>query len=323
MTEVDVVTMTVGADSGPTAAPPSPPAAPTSVAAQSYGPAPAPPSSSAAPPPPAQSSTAPSSGGSSSSAGLGITYAAKRADASCKNQDEINKDFDALKDYSIVRIYDTGCPVGLVLQAVKSHGKKLFAGVPDIGQVSSEVQTLIDACKNDWGLIDTVAVGNELMTPNPPLASADQVVAAVNGARTQLRNAGYQGPVVTVDTSGAHLQYPQLCEHSDYCAVNAHAFFNAQNDASVAGKFVLGQAEMVSSAHGGKNTVVTESGWPSQGQPNGKAVPSPSNQETAISALKSSFSGNLILFSAFNEPYKQNNGGTFGAEQFWGILGNA
>jgi len=74
---------------------------------------------------------------------------------------------------------------------------------------------------------------------------------------------------------------------------------------------------------GGKKTVITESGWPHQGEPNGLAVPSPDNQQLAIGSLKSSFAddaGGLILFEAFDNMWKKDSQYTFGTEKFWGFL---
>ena len=192
----------------------------------------------------------------------------------------------------------------------------MIAGVYDISQVSSETQTLIDAAKSNWDAIDTVVVGNEAVSDG--LASVDQVVAAVSQARSMLQAAGYNGRVVTVDTSAQVIDNQQLCQVSDFAAANCHAFFNADLTADQAGSYVL-----VSQACGGNDTMITESGWPTAGDTNGMAVPSEENQSIAIASLKSAFSDNIVLFSAFNDAWKQNTPATFGAEQFWGIYGNA
>ena len=117
----------------------------------------------------------------------------------------------------------------------------------------------------------------------------------------------------------------ELCTASDFCAINCHAFFDANTLPSGAGAFVKNWAEQISQAAGGKTTVVTESGWPTQGDPNGVAVPSQANHETAIQSLKSSFAGgeNLVLYGMYNDLWKKDSGTTFGAEKFWGIYGNA
>ncbi|KAI9868463.1 MAG: hypothetical protein M1813_005907 [Trichoglossum hirsutum] len=278
--------------------------------------APAPTPNAPAPPP---SSVAAASSGSGS--GYGIVYSPYNADGTCKSQDQVNSDFGKMSDYSLVRIYGVDCnQVSTVLNAAKPKGMKVFAGIYDVDKVDAQVQTLIAAAKSSWESIDTVSVGNEVVNAGGAVAP---VVAAVNSARSQLRAAGYGGPVVTVDTFIALINHPELCQASDYAAANCHAFF-AGVDASTAGSYVSQQAAAVSKACGGKKTVITESGWPHQGSPNGGAVPSKPNQQAALGSLKSSFSSNpsdLIFFTAFDDLWKKDNGNTFGCEKFYGILG--
>lgn len=253
---------------------------------------------------------------------MGVTYSPKKKDGTCKSQKQVDSDFEKINGYGIVRIYETSCDqVSMVLKAAKSKGMKLFAGINDLKQVSSDVQTIIDAVKGDWSSVHTIAIGNELV--NFKKASADDVVSAMNAAKGQLKHAGFTGQVVTVDTAQAHLDNPQLCAESSYCAVNCHAYFDTHADAGGAGAFVISQAQAVSVHHKDKQTVITESGWPSAGQGHDNAVPSQENQQAAIASLKTHFSDSLILFSAFNEPYKKDNAATHGVERFWGILGDS
>ena len=198
---------------------------------------------------------------------------------------------------------------------------KLFAGIWDVGNVADEAQLIIDAAKGDWRAIDTISVGNEVI--NSGSGTVDQVVSAVKQAKSILSAAGFAGNVVTVDTSDQIINNPQLCEVSDFAAANCHAFFDASVTASGAGAYVKKQAQLVQQACGGKNTIITESGWPWKGESNGAAVPSKANQKAAIGSLRNAFSRNIILFSAFNDAWKQDYKGTFGTEKYWGIYGNA
>lgn len=208
----------------------------------------------------------------------------------------------------------------MVLSAAKRNGLQVFLGIFTIKNVDGEVKTIINAARNSWGDVVAVAIGNEVV--NKRENSPEQVVAAVHKARGMLRNAGYRGPVVTVDTTNAFIQHPQLCHASDFCGVNAHAFFSPHTQAHEAGAFALKQLNMVSRAAGGKKTIITESGWPSVGDRNGKAVPSDQNQAAAVKSLRESFknrSGDLLLFSAFNDKWKKDWHGSFRAEKYWGI----
>ena len=224
-----------------------------------------------------------------------------------------------MKGYDVVRLYGVDCnQIANVIAA--GTGMKLFLGIYDINSIQSEVQTIASAVNGDWSLVQTVSVGNELV--NSGSASVGAVTAAIGTARSLLKAAGYTGPVVTVDTMVAMQSNPELCEASDFCAINCHAFFDSNTQASGAGAFVQGWIEKVSQAANGKLTVVTETGWPTQGNSNGAAVPSPQNQQAALSSIQSTVTSNVILYSAFNTLWKTNTAATFNAEQFWGIYGN-
>ncbi|KAJ9256816.1 hypothetical protein DTO207G8_2419 [Paecilomyces variotii] len=251
---------------------------------------------------------------------IGISYSPYNDDSSCKTQDEVDSDFEKMTGYPLVRIYGVDCnQITTVTNAAKRHNMKLFAGINDLTDLPGSLKTLTEAVNGDWSPFDTISIGNELV--NSGQNSPGDVINGVNTARQTLRAAGYKGPVVTVDTFDIMIKHPELCHASDYCAANCHAFYDSDMTAAGAGPYVKQQAEQVSKAAGGKRTVITESGWPNSGQANGAAVPSKENQRLAIDSLKKSFSdGGIILFTAFDDKWKQNNRWTYGAEQFWGIL---
>lgn len=257
---------------------------------------------------------------------FGISYSPYNADRSCKTQEQVNKDVETLSDHSYIRIYGTDCDqTRLVANAARQHNMQVFAGIYDLTGFPeslhpfSEVATNPDGTK-DWSIFHTIAIGNELV--NGGTNSPGEVTSAVHQARSILRAQGYHGPVVTVDTFSILLKHPDLCVASDYCAANCHAFFDATQHPHNAGPYALEQAHAVSTAAGGKRTLITESGWPHAGQANGAAVPSEENQRVAIESLKRSFmhrGDELVLFTAFDDLWKDDNRYTFNAERFWGI----
>lgn len=255
----------------------------------------------------------------------GVSYAPYRSNHQCKSEDDIKDDFSRfIQHYSVVRIYGTDCDqVNLVYRAAKAAGTKMFLGIWDLDQVENEARMIIDGVNSDWDMVHTVSVGNELV--NSGQATPDQVVQAVNQARHVLRGAGYKGPVVAVDTFIATENNPQLCHASDYCAMNAHPFFDSTVSADGAGRWLANTVQRVKgSLAGSKNVVVTETGWPTAGEANGMAVPSLANQKKALASISEAFSdhpGDVILFSAFNDLWKVKDMATFNADQFWGIDG--
>ncbi|KAH8819577.1 glycoside hydrolase superfamily [Xylogone sp. PMI_703] len=312
-----------------TSAPAIPTSAPVLAPAPASGPAPALGAHAAAPAPASSGGGGTGSGsGSAGGGGYGFSYSPYTASGACKSQDQVNADLAAVgSGYSVVRIYGTDCnQVQTVLSAAKSRGLKLFAGVFDIANLNNEIGLIVSAANGDWSQFDTISIGNELV--NSGRADAATVVAAIGTARGLLKAAGYAGKVVTVDTLVATRQNPSLCGASDVCTVNCHPFFDGNVDAENVGNFLTTQIASLRSvlSDSSQPIVITETGWPSAGQANGAAMPSPTNQKTAISAIKAAFSSNpagVILFSTFNDQWKQDSSSTFGAEKFWGFLGNA
>lgn len=259
--------------------------------------------------------------------GYSIAYSPYNADHSCKTEYAINSDIDGLNSYDMLRIYGVDCDqVRIVLAAAKRNGMVVFAGIWDIHQAATEAATLADAAKNDWGMIHSVSVGNELLntTSNADLANA------IGSARSVLEGAGYTGPVTTVDiwiTLRERLAQDNklLCNAIDYIAANMHPFFDGQTTAEEAGGWVAEQAGMLAAnSHCEKDVVITESGWPTQGLTNYKAVPGPENQALVIRSLRSAFASDkqkMILFSAYDDGWKPN--GPFDVEHYWGIHGTA
>lgn len=304
----------------------APAPAPESPGKPPVAPAPAPASPSPVTSPTSSSSAIPDTPPAASSTELfGVSYAPYRSNHECKSQKEVNDDFSQFASkYSVVRVYGTDCnQVSMVYKAAKMHDIKLFLGIWDPADMHNEANKIISGIDGDWDVVHTVSVGNELV--NNGQASPGQMVNAVKSARSVLRAAGYKGPVVIVDTFMAARAHPEICDASDYCAINAHAFFDSTISASQAGSWLAKTVKSVASRLSTqKKVVVTETGWPTKGLPNGLAVPSMANQKKALDAIKSSFAStpeDVILFSAFNDLWKPKTSATFNADQFWGING--
>jgi exo-beta-1,3-glucanase (GH17 family) len=233
--------------------------------------------------------------------------------------------------FTTVRIYGVACnQVELTMHAAAENGLRVMLGVFDLANVVGEANDLIRQVQSTglgWGIVDTVSIGNEDVQKGT--ASADSVIAAVNTARGILRGAGYQGPIVHVETHGAILANPQLCSEAagDYIAANIHPFFNPLIIAHFAGKYVKSQVHALQQCSASQSrkrsvhrVVVTETGWPTSGWPNGLAIPSKGQQFSAIKSIKRELSNDVYLFSAFDNRWQKDSAGTFGAEKHWGLL---
>lgn len=252
-------------------------------------------------------------------------YAPYNADGSCKTASQIQSDFAVItKTYYLVRVYGVDCgQVPNVYAAAKKNNLKVMWGIYSLDDLGDQIATLTQGVKKDWSFTDTISIGNELV--NNGQASAAQVLAAVASGKQLLQSAGYKGPVVTVDTFVAALANIQLCQPpSDYCAVNIHPFFDPNTRADQAGVFVANQVQNLRNKLGNPSARVRvcEAGWPWQGSANGKAVPGVDQQTSALNSIKKAFASSaadMVLFSAFNDRWKEAAPPTFYAEQYWGI----
>ncbi|CUM67195.1 uncharacterized protein PRCAT00004888001 [Priceomyces carsonii] len=261
------------------------------------------------------SSTSTSESSGSSSGGNGITYTPYSNDGGCKSSSQISSEVGKLSSYDIIRLYGTDCNQVAAVLLAKGSSQKLFLGVSDVSDIAGGVKTISSAVNGNWDDIYTVSIGNELV--NSGLATPSQVKQYVQSGKSALKAAGYTGPVVSVDTFIAILENKELCDYSDYAAINAHAFFDGGIKAANAGSWVLEQIESVGSTCSGKKVLVTESGWPTKGETNGVAVPSEANQKSAVSSIVDTCGNDVILFTAYNDLWKAD--GAYNAEKYWGI----
>ncbi|KAK9452979.1 glycoside hydrolase superfamily [Dipodascopsis uninucleata] len=265
------------------------------------------------------STTSSSSSSSSTSASFsgskGISYSPYTDDGGCKDASTVASEVSQLSSYAIIRLYGIDCDqVSNVLAAI-APGQKLFVGIYDIDDLASQV-SLLASVANGWDDIYTVSIGNEPV--NSGAKTADEMVSIISNGRSLLQAAGYSGPVVGVDTFIAVINNPVLCGASDYIAVNCHTFFDGGYTADQSGEFVQNQIKRVTAACNNDNILITESGWPTQGNSNGLAVPSVPNQDAALKSLRSLVADQLFEFTMLNDMWKSP--GQYGIEQYWGIF---
>lgn len=299
------------------------------VGPPSYGegsaqpPAPASPSTplSAAPTPSSEANTNTESSAAVGNGGYGICYDMIAGNGQCKTDTQVDSDFSFLagQGFKMVRSYDIGCNMGLVVSKAAAHGMKAFVGINSVSNVAGDLGKLISMINGNWGPVDTINIGNEQVNQG---VAPSVVIAAINSGRAILRAAGYNGAVVTSEVFNSWST--ELASASDYIAANAHGFFDTSCAAANDGTWLENTYNQLNGLVQGKKVVISESGWPSAGQaaPNSKAIPSEANQQTAIAALKTAFANkpdSLYLFQAYDATYKQP--GAMGIETSFGIYG--
>ena len=233
-----------------------------------------------------------------------------------------------MRQYNIVRIYGMGCNIiPIAMKNVLKNGQKLMAGAylrggdagEDLSQVVQILKNAVDEyAGGSWDVVRLFSVENERVNDHDMTASA--TVDAIHRARAQLQDVGFYGSVGAVETVPAMIGNTMICDASDVVMVNCHAFFDTNTAAEKAGAFVQSEIERVKTACSSKRVVVTESGWPHQGDTNGQAVASPVNQRTAIDSLRRTFNTDVFIHNAFDSTWKSDSASTFNSERFWGVM---
>ena len=153
-----------------------------------------------------------------------------------------------MKNYGLIRLYGLDCnQVQNVLPHAKKFGIQLMVGIHEVHKLTEQVNTLAGIVKgDDWKMIRTISIGNELLLGDKKLNAAGtpigaynagDVLALTNQGRSLLRAKGFQGHVVTVNIFYQVLQNPSLCNSQDILAINLHPFFDGAVKADGAGAF--------------------------------------------------------------------------------------
>jgi exo-beta-1,3-glucanase (GH17 family) len=313
---------------------PPPPLEPTPVTTQEpeySSPPPAPPSSSAAAP--VETQAPPPNQNGAGILPFGVTYdpfTGSGSNTICKTDAEVADDFTKINSagYKVVRIYATDCNiVPLAVQNALKNGQTIMGGAYLSSGTSGEyLNTVISTWKSaidnyaggSWDVMKLFSVENERLDTHDMTASA--IVDAIRRGRDQLRSVGYSGPVGAVDTVSAIIENPAVCQAADITMVNCHPFFDRNTDAAGAGTFVKDQIDRVKTACNTDRVIVTETGWPHQGESNGGAVPSLDNQAKALASIHSEFNGDVFFHNAFDSTWKSDSASTFDAERYWGVI---
>lgn len=166
----------------------------------------------------------------------------------CKSVPELKKDLERVKEFSVVRSYGTSCQqVQKYIQAMKELklDMKLMLGVKGDNAVE-ELKELWSALGDNFAMVDSISVGNEVVlgVPEGDKAARSKRVGELATYATQVRkdlmNKKHpEIPVVIVDSWVVVKDYPDLCKASDYMAVNVHPWFNPDQLAKNAGKFLV------------------------------------------------------------------------------------
>lgn len=199
-------------------------------------------------------------------------------------------------------------------KAAHEKGLKTMVGAwigVDKAKNEQEIKNLISLAQQ--GFVDIAVVGNEVLLRNE--LTEQEIIDYIKEVKESLPNT----PVSYVDTYFQHKKHPLLVDACDIILANCYPFWEGKSIEEASSHL----QQMYTSTKGianGKKIIITETGWPNQGDKIQDAEPSEEN------AMKYFINANnwsqqekvdMFYFSSFDESWKIHHEGDVG--QRWGI----
>jgi exo-beta-1,3-glucanase (GH17 family) len=201
-----------------------------------------------------------------------------------------------------------------VPQIAHKYGMKTLVGAwlsDDLEKNELEIEALIDLAKK--GFVDIAAVGNEVLYRN------DLTIEQLLGYLKRVKDAIPEVPVGYVDAYYEFVVHPELVQNSDVILTNCYPFWEGTSI-----EYSLGHMNdmfhQVLNVCDGKRVIVTETGWPSQGESLKSSHPTAENaMKYFIDTQRWSRENDIdvFYFSSFDESWKKGDEGEVGA--YWGL----
>jgi len=203
----------------------------------------------------------------------------------------------------------------LIPKIAKEYGLKTLVGAwlgKDLELNRKEIEGLITLAKD--GYVDIAAVGNEVLYRED--LTEDELLDYIY----EVKNAIPDIPVGYVDAYYEFTERPAVTEACDVILANCYPFWESchADYALMYMKEMFFQA--VLAGGGDKHVIITETGWPSEGEDYKGATPSKENAlkyfiNTQIWSKDENI--DVFYFSSFDEAWKVGTEGHVGA--FWGL----
>ncbi len=201
-----------------------------------------------------------------------------------------------------------------VPKVAKDFGMKTMVGAwlsSDREKNQQEIDALIRLAEE--GLVDIAAVGNEVLYRND--LSEDELLEYIEEVKQRIPDieVGY------VDAYYEFVKRPRISEACDLILCNCYPYWEG-TPFEYSFDHMRHMFQMANDAGKGKRVVITETGWPSQGEGLGAADPS------RVNAMKNFINTHLwavennietFYFSSFDEAWKVGAEGEVGA--YWGV----
>ncbi len=253
---------------------------------------------------------------------MGVTYdptrkSDKPQDNLIVSEEDIDKDFSLLEDkVHAVRTYSMLRGQHKIADIAAKHNLNVTLGAWIDGNLEKnkqEIETLINVSRQDNPKIIRLMVGNEVMLRAD--ITEEQLIEYIR----EVKKRNWR-PVSTSETWAEWLKHPKLVDEVDFIAVHVLPYWEGIS-ADDAVDYIFDRYHEVQKAYPNKPVVITEIGWPSDGQPARHATASISNQAKVLREFLNRADQEKVTYyivEAFDQPWKQAIEGSAGA--YWGIF---
>jgi exo-beta-1,3-glucanase (GH17 family) len=235
------------------------------------------------------------------------------------SREQIAEDLAQLaKITDCIRTYATDLGLDQIPELAAKVGLKVIQGIwlsKDGQNNSTQISTGIRLAQQYPETITALVVGNEVLLHRE--MSASDLAALIRSVKAQV-----PVPVTYSDVWEYWLRYRELYDAVDFVTIHILPYWeNVPVPAKFAAAHVDAVRRQIASAFPGKEILIGETGWPSEGRMRESALPSRTNQARVISevldlARRENFRVNL--FEAYDELWKQEFEGTVGGS--WGLF---
>ncbi len=179
----------------------------------------------------------------------------------------------------------------------------------------AQISTAVRLTKDYPGVITALVVGNEVLLRGE-MTTAD-LAAIIRSVKSQVTV-----PITYADVWEYWLRNREVYEAVDFVTIHILPYWE---DFPIRAKFAAAHVDSIRKrmtvAFPGKEILIGETGWPSEGRMRDGALPSRTNQARVVSeildlAKRENFRVNLI--EAYDQPWKRQLEGTVGG--YWGLL---
>ncbi|MEZ5039750.1 MAG: glycosyl hydrolase family 17 protein [Saprospiraceae bacterium] len=230
---------------------------------------------------------------------------------------QILQGLNAVKPYcNCIRIFSPSPPLDSVAYLAKEMGfETIIVGIwLDSDTLTNAMEIENGIALAQAGVADRLIVGSEAGLRNEfPIS---RWVEYINYVKAEVPGI----PVSVADIYGVLIANPELVEAVDFLYYNAYPYWEGE-DIDCAPYAFNEMYRAIQEIAGDKEIMVSETGWPTDGNTIGQAVPNLVNLQSYLSDLLAwkEYTGiPLTWFSAFDEPWKYSV--TNPQEGYWGLF---